>query len=133
MDSEKDATTQLTSLTRPGFCEKPYCLGDTWHNWGCCSNSIVTSIHDRCVQNQCASSVSTAPPSSSSAPPSVCVGATSVRFAKPKTEEEIERARQTAVPKRQGRTLPTAFVCGSHGLNTEIQAQGFQCHNSQPW
>ena len=47
MDSENDASKQLTE--NPGcssstrlpvrFCDDPFCLGEIWHEWGCCSSA----------------------------------------------------------------------------------------------
>ena len=56
MDSENDASKQVssqTNLSKPGcslstlqlhFCDSPFCLGDIWHHWGCCSNNIVAAV-----------------------------------------------------------------------------------------
>ena len=54
MDSEKDAAQQVSCQTNLGelgcssstlqlhFCDNPFCLGDIWHEWGCCSSELAT-------------------------------------------------------------------------------------------
>ena len=116
MDSQEDASKQLRQQTHlsgeteeffknisSAFCENPFCLGETWHEWGCCSDKvtdfklpvpdlptqqILDEVRGCGLENECAGAVSTAKLSLAK------------RFAPPKTEEEIEKARIESIPKK---------------------------------
>ena len=111
MDSQEDALKQLSQRTShlcksgedvnffqnlsSAFCENPFCLGETWHDWGCCSDKvtvptqqILDDVRRRGLVNECAGALTSTAKS------------VAKRFAPPKTEEEIEKARISSIPKR---------------------------------
>ena len=93
MDSTDDATKQLYSFPEY-FCDKPYCLGKEWHEWGCCSS---TELEDTSflfdVNEELLLMSNHEEPSQSQAPP--IIG----RYAPPKTNEAVTQARAESIPK----------------------------------
>ena len=125
MDSVEDASRQLGSsyLLRQedDFCDRPFCLGNSWHTWGSCSTVSSTATN--------ASTVETITPvmnldcdnlfgwSSECEDPAFLselneelmrmselveppVQPLHMRYAIPKTDEEVTKARAESVPKK---------------------------------
>ena len=75
------------------FCERPFCLGIPWHEWGCCST--LDSLLESEVLTSTSDEDSTLLPEE--APTHMCE--LSSRYAIPTTDEEIKRAHEESVPK----------------------------------
>ena len=70
------------------FCENPFCLGRFWHEWGCCSvdSTVIDSLLSEALSED---KNSTLLPEE--APMRMSEHS---RYALPKTDEEIKRARE---------------------------------------
>ena len=69
------------------FCERPFCLGILWHEWGCCST--LDSLLESEVLTSTSEDSTLLP---EEAPTRMCELPS--RYAIPKTDEEIKRARE---------------------------------------
>ena len=105
MDSAEDAYRQSevgpsSRLLRneQEFCERPFCLGTLWHEWACCSldSTVLDSLDTEPLAMK--DEDSTLLPEE--APTRMCEHSSKPsRYAFPKTDEEIKRAREESVPK----------------------------------
>lgn len=106
MDSSEDAYKQCEAgpsnrllRNEHEFCEKPFCLGKLWHEWGCCTldSTVLDSLlgsESLTVQDEDSTLLPKA------APVRMCeLSKEQSRYAFPKTDEEIKRAREEGVPK----------------------------------
>lgn len=100
MDSAEDAYKQCEAgpsnrllRNEHQFCENPFCLGTFWHEWGCCSvdSTVIDSLLSEALSED---KNSTLLPEE--APMRMSEHS---RYALPKTDEEIKRAREESVPK----------------------------------
>ena len=111
MDSVEDATTQLNEYRR-GFCELPFCLGNTWHGWGCCSSATLSTSSRadsktdpidprRSLENAVEALLSTSGHKQDQKPETVPARAAKFkRYTIPVTDTDVAKARVESVPKK---------------------------------
>ncbi len=128
MDSEEDNTKQLNKYHREeDFCELPSCLGNTWHDWGCCSSAT----HSSCTCADCETDLFDPGWSLDNAVEALLSNAveallsghkqeetapaqpTSRRYTIPVTDVDVAKARVESVPKKPREGL--ILLCESMG------------------
>ena len=108
MDSENDTSKQLaknpgcgsSTLLPACFCDNPFCVGDIWHEWGCCSsaNELAAAMDfdhvDDDLMDGCGFDGNVLVPANKVGDIAEC------RFAQPKSEIEIDKAHKESIPKK---------------------------------
>ena len=121
MDSEQDAIQQLSRSTNldestQSICYNPFCLSDVYHEWGACSNFLSNAEvqpltlpvppafdhFEKELVDGCGLGVLEREREKTEQQPSAeeGEGVANQRFAPPKSEEEIARARLESIPKK---------------------------------
>ena len=112
-ESSSDATDLFQNISSP-FCDNLFCLGEVWHEWGCCSNKKAADNCHLTLPIPPSSSSSSSLPAQQNTnvhgcgSENYCTGALSAattttatkRFALPKTEEDLPKAWIESIPKK---------------------------------
>ncbi len=112
MDSVYRRCNYSTKRVPSGLLYKlPYCLGNTWHDWGCCSSATFsTSSPTDCetdpfdprwsLENAIEAVLSTSVYKQDRKPETAPVQPSSTRYTIPVTDADVAKARVESVPKK---------------------------------